>query len=69
MGVANANISVKFIVDKITVDPVCPNRFASEPENGHLVRMDVRIETTPQMPTDGATRSTRSTSRRSGRTG
>ncbi|MFC4950107.1 hypothetical protein [Pseudonocardia sp. GCM10023141] len=51
-GIGNNNISVKFVVDKITVDPKCTSQFAGKPQNGHLVQMDVRVETTPDMPTN-----------------
>ncbi|MCE3551338.1 DUF4352 domain-containing protein [Pseudonocardia sp. RS11V-5] len=51
-GVSNGDISVKFVVDKITVDPQCTNRFASASEHGHFVQVDMRVETTPTMPTN-----------------
>jgi hypothetical protein len=53
-GVSNADISVKFVVDKITVDPKCTTQFATPAQNGHLVKVDMRVETTPSMPTNFA---------------
>lgn len=44
--------SVSYVVDKITVDPRCNSGFASRPENGHFVRLDIRVETTVTMPVD-----------------
>ncbi|WP_433507291.1 hypothetical protein ACQP04_12985 [Pseudonocardia halophobica] len=49
-GVSNADISVKFVVDKITIDPKCTTQFAASAQNGHLVKVDMRVETTPSMP-------------------
>ena len=51
-GVTNDDLSVKFVVDKITVDPKCTSQFASKSENGHLVQLDIRVETTATMPTN-----------------
>ncbi|MEK6438744.1 hypothetical protein [Pseudonocardia sp. T1-2H] len=51
-GLSSNDISVKFVVDKITVDPKCNSQFPSQAENGHLVQVDLRVETTQTMPKD-----------------
>ena len=49
-GVTQDALTVKFVVDKITVDPKCTGAAARPAENGHLVRIDLRAETTSALP-------------------
>ena len=49
-GVTQDALTVKFVVDKITVDPKCSGGAAQQAENGHLVKLDLRAETTPELP-------------------
>ena len=51
-GPTQDNIVVTFAIDKITVDAKCTSSYAQKPENGHFVKLDVRAETKPTMPTD-----------------
>lgn len=52
-GPTQDQLVVKFAIDKITVDPKCTSQFASKPQNGHFIRLDVRAETDPAMPNNG----------------
>lgn len=38
-----------FVVNSIAVDPGCTNEFATEPENGHFVVLDVSLKTEPEL--------------------
>ena len=51
-GPTQDNIVVTFAIDKITVDAKCTSSYPQKPENGHFVKLDVRAETKPTMPTD-----------------
>jgi hypothetical protein len=51
-GPGQDDIEVTFVVDKITVDAKCTSQFAQKPEHGHFVKVDLRAETKPTMPTD-----------------
>ena len=42
-------VTATFVVDKITVDGRCTGEFAEQPENGHFVILDIRVETTAAM--------------------
>ncbi|MCP3425013.1 hypothetical protein NBM05_02940 [Rothia sp. AR01] len=37
--------AVTFVVTDVVADPVCSAPYAAAPENGHLVRVDVEVET------------------------
>lgn len=52
-GPTQDQLVVKFAIDKITVDPKCTGQFVDKPQNGHFLRLDVRAETDPNMPTNG----------------
>jgi hypothetical protein len=38
----------KFVIKSIEVDPACTGQFPQEAENGHLVAIEVEIETGPE---------------------
>jgi hypothetical protein len=50
-GRAN-DASVTFAVEKITVDPECTGVLATKAQNGHIVKLEVRLDTAPTMPTN-----------------
>lgn len=39
----------EFVVNSITVDPVCTAPYAEPSENGHLIALDVSIQTYPEL--------------------
>jgi hypothetical protein len=39
-------ITATFVLDKIAVDANCTSEFSQEPQNGHFIRLDFRVETT-----------------------
>ena len=51
-GPTQDNIVVTFAIDKITVDAKCTASYSQKSEHGHFIRLDVRAETKPTMPTD-----------------
>lgn len=38
-----------FVVNSITLDPVCTAPYAGPPENGHLIALDVSVQTYPAL--------------------
>ncbi|WP_336711262.1 hypothetical protein [Arthrobacter sp. USHLN218] len=38
-----------FVINSITVDGKCSGQFASEPENGHILILDVSVKTEPAL--------------------
>lgn len=51
-GPTDQDIVVTFAIDQITVDAKCTSQFAQKPENGRFIKVDLRAETKPTMPTD-----------------
>lgn len=39
----------EFVVNSITVDPVCTEPYAEPAENGHLIALDVSVQTYPEL--------------------
>lgn len=42
-----------FVVNSITVDPVCTGEYPTPPENGHFIALDISIETHPELADEG----------------
>jgi hypothetical protein len=45
-------ITATFVVDKITVNGKCTNKYAQKPEHGHFVIVEMRVETTSNLSPD-----------------
>lgn len=43
---------VRLSVNSIEIDPGCTQEFATAPENGHFIVLDIAVETTPEMADD-----------------
>jgi hypothetical protein len=43
---------ISFAVDSITPDPACDSQFHSDPENGHLVQLQMRVTTSAELTQD-----------------
>jgi hypothetical protein len=52
-GPTQDQLVVKFVVDKITVGAKCTEPYAQAPERGTFLKVDLRAETEPTLPTDG----------------
>ena len=42
-------VIAKFTITAITVDAQCTEEYAMKPENGHILALDVTMETTPEL--------------------
>jgi hypothetical protein len=51
-GLTQDEFVVSFVIDKIMVGAKCTSQFAQKPEHGSFLRLDVRAETKPNMPTN-----------------
>jgi hypothetical protein len=45
----SGNQAVSFVVNKITIDPVCTAEFARPPQNGHFLALDISAQTFPPL--------------------
>lgn len=49
LGAPGGEPSVSFVINSITVDEPCTTEFATPPENGHFVILDVSVKTEPTL--------------------
>lgn len=45
----SGNQAVSFVLNKITIDPVCTGNYARPPENGHFLALDISAQTFPPL--------------------
>ena len=45
----SGNQAVSFVVNKITIDPVCTGKYAQPPQNGHFLALDISAQTYPPL--------------------